>query len=90
MGALQSNRRHCQPFAVPNRGTAVSIDELSSVLGGSADSSFVIPFLPFPIRPFVGSASAGSPGLVSAADRHSNTERKFANVGKGVGEIRNV
>lgn len=34
--------------------------------------------------------SAGQSGLVSAADRHSNTERKFVNVGKGVGEIRNV
>lgn len=61
----------------------------ASLAGPVFDPSF-IPFLPFAIEPKVYPKFAGSPGLVSAADRHSNTERKFANVGKGVGEIRNV
>lgn len=39
---------------------------------------------------FHSSPSAGSSGLVAVADGHSNSERKFGNVRKAVGEIQNV
>lgn len=49
---MRTDHHHCQPFAVPNRGTAVPVAALSSVLGGSEKSAFIIPFLPFEIEPF--------------------------------------
>ncbi len=49
---MRRDHRHCQPFAVPNRETAVPVASLSSVLGGSEKSAFIIPFLPFEIEPF--------------------------------------
>jgi hypothetical protein len=42
----QSNHHHCQPFAVPNRGTAIPTGELSSVFGDRIDSSSFTTFIP--------------------------------------------
>ena len=73
-----------QPHSIALAGAMeIQVAPVSDLPTSETGASIFLPFWPWPIRPFEG-------GLVSAADRHSNTERKFANVGKGVGEIRNV
>lgn len=79
---MRRDRRRCQPFAVPNRGTAISVDALSLMLGGSCDRALAfIPALDF---------SPVFAGSVAVSDGHRDSERKIGNVRKGVGEIQHV
>lgn len=67
---MQTGNRHCQPFAVPNSGTAVATAPAYG-LGGSPVGTFSIPFHPFEIRPL-------GEGLVARGDGHTIGEGKPA------------
>lgn len=86
-GVVSLAPRPVQPFGVQVQ-TAVPIAPVSELSPSETGASTVIPFLPFPIRSFAGSA-AGSAGLAGFIDGHDETRRKLGNVRHSTGEIRN-
>lgn len=66
---MRTDHRRCQPFAVPNRGTAISVDALSLMLGGSGDRALAF----IPALDFSPSFPVGS---VALFDGHERSERE--------------
>jgi hypothetical protein len=81
--APQTHRRHSPLSAAPT-ATAATSTASASGFQASADA-FFNPFIDLVLD-----YSAGQPRLVAAPDGHRGSERKFGNVRKHVGEIRNV
>lgn len=65
---MRTDHRHCQPFAVPNRGTAVSLASPNDLGGSIGYALAFIPALDF--------SPVFETGLVSVSDGHRNTEAK--------------